>query len=564
VADARSLAWLGASFYISGGLVSLAMALWSYSIEHRSLVGLIGGGAVLAGIAVGRWAEHIPFGVRVGMNFGGTGLVLAAVILAGPGSAGQALVWLFCFVPIDSFFFFPWRWSLPMLGWGSAATAVCAFGSHTITGAEFLTMQVVAAMVSFGVGWLIRSAAKAEWDAETGMLSHTGFDRELNMVVAEAMRARTALSVASVAFDRGDDGRPADGILGPDCLRTVRRWLAEAPEHAGWGRMRDYELGLIWRGPGVVEYLQQCLAQAGDGVQIVVGVTDLAPGVTASALYANAVAGRLYSEQTRTTISRYGLMAERVSELEAAINTGQLEVHYQPIVALADGRVTGGEALTRWRHPSRGLLLPDAFIPLAEQAGLIGQLGKFVLLQACRDAATWSGSSAKVTVNVAGAQLTEPGFSHVVRTALAASGLPADRLVLEVTESTINGDSGTAHQVLHELRGLGVRVAIDDFGTGYSTLGRLSSMPVDIIKFDRVFVLNLQASARGAALLRGLLGLAAQLTLRSVVEGIETAEDADLIRALGGDEAQGWLWGKAVPAPEFVLAPSATAARIPA
>ena len=251
------------------------------------------------------------------------------------------------------------------------------------------------------------------------------------------------------------------------------------------------------------------------------------------------------------------LTADRVDELRAAIRSSELTVVYQPIVDVGDDLVIGAEALVRWPHPVRGVVLPDEFISLAEQSGLIGMLGERVLRQACQDATSWQlprCQQAKVAVNVSGQQLHDPGFVEVVTQSLTDSGLHPWRLVLEVTESTMAGDDEVATRALRQLRKLGVQVAIDDFGTGYSNLSRLSSMPVDVLKLDRSFVVQLEFSSRARALLRGLIGMAAALGLRAVVEGIETPQQARIVAAMGADEGQGWLWGRPVSSSELRLA----------
>ena len=272
---------------------------------------------------------------------------------------------------------------------------------------------------------------------------------------------------------------------------------------------------------------------------------------------AAAIAGRHLAEQGGGgTVRRFGLVSAEVDALRAAVANGQIRPYYQPIVSMTDGQTLGGEALARWEHPQRGLVPPDEFIPIAEQCGLIDAIGEQILRQACRDAAGWVSPDRvppKVTVNVSGQQLHRPEFVDIALSALADSGLPAARLVLEVTESTVYGDDVLAHAAIVRLRAHGIAIAIDDFGTGYSNLGRLASLPVDLIKFDRSFLLDIETNPRSRALLRGLLSMTGELDLATVFEGIETDAQADRVRALGVQQAQGWLWGQAVPNAQFPL-----------
>lgn len=242
-------------------------------------------------------------------------------------------------------------------------------------------------------------------------------------------------------------------------------------------------------------------------------------------------------------------MAMQQVELRRALVSEQFEVHYQPQVSLADGRPTGFEALVRWRHPRRGLVPPDAFIPLAEEIGLIGLLGDWVLRTACRAAASWP-VPLKLGVNISPLQLIDGrGMILAVQRALADSGLPAERLEIELTESALAGEVA---DTLAAIRRLGVGLALDDFGTGHSSLGRLRSFHFDRLKIDRSFVADLRPEAspeaRRAAewMIRAVASLGGGLDMQTVVEGIETEEQRAVARAAGCTEMQGWLTGRPV------------------
>jgi diguanylate cyclase (GGDEF)-like protein/PAS domain S-box-containing protein len=232
-------------------------------------------------------------------------------------------------------------------------------------------------------------------------------------------------------------------------------------------------------------------------------------------------------------------------ELRSAIAAGQLELHYQPVRRLHDGRVTGMEALVRWHHPTRGLVQPVQFIPLAEEMGLIVDLGRWVLREACAHGAALHAagevSSGFVTgVNLSGKQLQHPDVIADVRAALEDTGLEPAMLVLEITETVMMADYDVASQRLRELKALGVRIAMDDFGTGYSSLGYLSRLPVDILKMDRSF-LAANASPQASGLAAAIIALGGTLGLQVVAEGIESSEQYEALRTLGCDYGQGYF-----------------------
>jgi diguanylate cyclase (GGDEF)-like protein len=233
--------------------------------------------------------------------------------------------------------------------------------------------------------------------------------------------------------------------------------------------------------------------------------------------------------------------------LDAALVKGQLAVHYQPIVDAITGDTIAMEALARWRHPLRGNIAPDLFIPLAEEAGLIGRLGACVLEAACRDALSWP-TSVKVSVNVSATQVTRNSLVGAVRQALAKTGLPAERLQIEITESVLLGDDDHNLGVLQELRDAGVTIVLDDFGTGFSSLGYLNRFPVDKIKIDRSFVARLGSDAGSAAIVAAVTSIACAFQAVTTAEGVETDEQYRLLRATAVAEMQGFLFGAPLPA----------------
>ena len=240
------------------------------------------------------------------------------------------------------------------------------------------------------------------------------------------------------------------------------------------------------------------------------------------------------------------------TELRQAISEGQLFVVYQPIIWLKTGAVAGFEALVRWRHPQLGIVGPIEFIDIAEETGLIGALGEFVLKTACQQIVAWQGqfdghAAAVISVNLSRAQLVEPEIVEQVRRALLASGLAPQHLQLEVTESLAAQDQHVQAR-LHALKALGLSLALDDFGTGYSSLASLHQMPVDVVKIDRSFVSQSESSAHHRVLIEATVKVACSLGMQTVAEGIETEGQAAILTALNCDKGQGYLYARPLPA----------------
>jgi diguanylate cyclase (GGDEF)-like protein len=254
---------------------------------------------------------------------------------------------------------------------------------------------------------------------------------------------------------------------------------------------------------------------------------------------------------------------ELESELRRAVLREQFTVHYQPVVDARTGTVVSTEALLRWEHPRHGLVPPGDFVPLAEDTGLIVTMGRYVLREACRQTTEWRRSpelaDLTVSVNLSPRQLQEPGLLDDVRDALAASGLPAHALVLEITENLLVRDVEQAAHRLDSLKSLGVRLAVDDFGTGYSSLSYLSRLPVDILKVDKAFVAGIADESSAGKLAWAVLALADSLALETVAEGVETPEQVQALLAHDCTRLQGFLFSR--PVPGAVLPGTAAALR---
>jgi diguanylate cyclase (GGDEF)-like protein len=238
---------------------------------------------------------------------------------------------------------------------------------------------------------------------------------------------------------------------------------------------------------------------------------------------------------------------ELEADLQRAVERDELVVHYQPVMSLADGRLEAFEALVRWQHPTRGLMAPLTFIPLAEETDLIVDIGRWVLETSCVQAQAWGTS---ISVNLSGRQLEQSDLVEVVARALARSGLAPERLWLEITETVLMHDTEATIERLRALKALGVKLAVDDFGTGYSSLRYLRRFPIDLLKMAKPFVDGLNASPDGEALARTILELGVSLGLRTVAEGIEGDDELASLRRLGCDLGQGFLFARPMPAAE--------------
>jgi diguanylate cyclase (GGDEF)-like protein len=250
--------------------------------------------------------------------------------------------------------------------------------------------------------------------------------------------------------------------------------------------------------------------------------------------------------------AQYRLRLE--SDLHQALKAGQLEIHYQPKVDIGAGSVRSAEALLRWRHPQRGLIPPNEFIPVAEETGQIGLIGIWVLQQACLQAKAWRDQglpSLRIAVNISAVQFHQPGLVESVRAALDDAGLEPRHLEIELTESCVMSNPEESISVLEALSRMGVLVSVDDFGTGYSSMSYLRRFPIDKLKIDKTFVAEMDTRADDASIVQAIVSLAHGLQLKVVAEGVETQAQLEALRTLGCDQYQGYYCSPALPPAEF-------------
>jgi EAL domain-containing protein (putative c-di-GMP-specific phosphodiesterase class I) len=345
------------------------------------------------------------------------------------------------------------------------------------------------------------------------------------------------------------------------------RLKSALPEDAVLGRFEDDEFAVIAGGEGgdaaiaLADSLHAALTdpiEAGQAWQISAGIgVAQAPqdGTTGEALARRAAlalgaakrdghgAVRRFAPQIETEHSDRRFL---IRELKTAIAAQAFELHYQPIVAAAGGAIVGVEALLRWTHPTRGAIAPAAFIPLAEQHGLMNELGEFVLRSALADAARWPDLF--IAVNLSPVQIRDPRLVALVGEVMAQTGVEASRIVLEVTEGILIDDPQETLAKLEALRALGLNLALDDFGTGYSSLSYLQKFPFHRLKIDRAFVASLGAVGDAGAIVQSIVTLGHALGMIVLAEGVETDQQRVLLRLAGCDEMQGYLFAKPRPA----------------
>ncbi len=422
----------------------------------------------------------------------------------------------------------------------------------------------------------VQLAYLAHHDTLTGLPNRTYFHERLRQATTQAKRG-TAFVLMSLDMNGFKSVNDTLGhAAGDELLKTVaQRLRACVRESDTVARLGGDEFAVIQTGPkedgDAVVLAKRLIHALGQpyllgGHQVISGCSvgmTMAPkdGTEVDDLLKKADMA-LYRAKDDKTL-RYSFFEPELDtrmenrralerDLRQALLRDELRLHYQPLVDGRTGKVTSYEALIRWQHPTRGMVSPADFIPMAEESGLIVPIGEWVVRTACEEAATWA-DEVKVAVNLSPAQFKSGRLPEMIGDALSHSGLSADRLELEITETVLLQNSETTLQALHRLRDLGVRIALDDFGTGYSSLSYLRSFPFDKLKIDRSFVQDLPESHSARAIVQAIAALGASFNMAITAEGVEKLEQMDYLRGEGCNEFQGFYLSKPKPKEELVV-----------
>jgi diguanylate cyclase (GGDEF)-like protein len=418
-----------------------------------------------------------------------------------------------------------------------------------------------------------RIAHMAHHDSLTELPNRTAFNECIAATLELAAAAGESFGLLSIDLDRF---KTVNDVFGPSVgdrlLREVASRLEQACQGAFIARVGGDEFTVITPTgpqPATAEAIAEKLCAALDtdigidgaplrvGLTVGVGIFPL-DGSDAATLVANADAALFRAKsEMRGTIRFFELSMDKQlrekralqQDLRTAILHNELALHYQP-QAHIDGDVTGFEALVRWHHPRQGLVMPGTFIPLAEESGIIVELGEWILRTACREAASWP-RPLHIAINLSPVQFQHGDLAKLVHQVLLETGLAPARLELEITEGVLIGDFNRAVAILRRLKNLGVRIAMDDFGTGYSSLSYLQSFPFDKIKIDRSFIANLGHSQQAATIVRAVIALGRGLALPVVAEGVETEEQVKFLAGEFCNEIQGYFVGRPKPIADY-------------
>ena len=411
-------------------------------------------------------------------------------------------------------------------------------------------------------------------DALTGLLSRAGFEAVLNQTTAQVNASGKSFCVLYVALDNFGTLNDAFGHLnGDSLLRHVAKRLTRCAHEAKVCRLSAAEFAMIVPGNmsagcSVAALVTQSLAAPVkvDTTQAVlscsIGLAEYPEHGARAKILANAAlamrsvkgsGGGGFCQFDPKMRGEVRDQAVLLHELRGALEHGQLELYFQPKVDALTLQVTSAEALLRWHHPTRGMVSPVVFIPLAERYGLIGTIGNWVIEQACQQAAAWRerGLRMRVAVNISGYQMREGDLVERIESALQRHQLQPNRFTCEITESVAMEDTKVTMQTFEKMRQAGFHVSIDDFGTGFSSLAALRRLPAAELKIDRAFVSDLEDSEDARMIAQSIISMATSLGLRVVAEGVETVGQCNLLVQMGCNELQGFLFSKPMPAQEL-------------
>ena len=410
-----------------------------------------------------------------------------------------------------------------------------------------------------------RIAHLAHYDVLTDLPNRAAFTKHLNLAIEHAAANNQMFAVLCLDLDRFKEINDTYGhLVGDGLLQEVARRLQAAAEGAFVARLGGDEFTLIVTGPQpdsaealahrvIAEFSSDFVIDGqrlrnGTSVGIAIYPTDGTDAMTVvgnadAALYRAKAEGRgsvrFFEAQMNVHLRERRAMQR---DLEAAVANGEIALHYQPQMRIGSA-ITGFEALARWKHPVRGWVPPNVFIPLAEESGTILPLGEWILREACREAASWP-RPLNIAINLSPVQFRDGDLPSLVHTILLETGLAPGRLEIEITESVLIGDFSRALSIMRRLKALGVRISMDDFGTGYSSLAYLQAFPFDKIKIDQSFISSVVVNAQSAAIVRAVIGLARGLDLPVIAEGVETHDQLSFLALEACDEVQGYYIGR--------------------
>ncbi|WP_457795868.1 putative bifunctional diguanylate cyclase/phosphodiesterase [Methylocystis sp. S23] len=485
-------------------------------------------------------------------------------------------------------------WSSPIYASDGRVVGTFAFYYRSCRGPSNIERTIVEACVNLCAIALEQEERKesiqrlAYFDGLTGVANRSAFEQHANLALAAAARGGTNVAILWIDLDNFKSVNDTLGHQAGDVLlKTVSQRLGAVLKSGEFlARMGGDEF-VVLQSPASsradIQALARRLSAATNqpvelnGAMTTVGASigisrapqdgfDLTQLMKKADLALYEAKGQIagsFSFFSRDMEAKMASRWQMEQELGHALERGEFELHFQPIVDLAALEVSGFEALLRWRRPGYGLLSPSHFLPAAEKAGLIREIGDWALREACLLGATLP-ARIRIAVNLSSTQLVKPGFALDVAAAIAACDFSPSRLELEITESVLLLENDATQSCLGDLRQLGVSIALDDFGTGYSALSHLRAFPVDRIKIDRSFVQEVDARRETASIIRAIIGLAGELGVRTTAEGIETQSQLRMLHSFGCNEIQGYLISRPRPLSAFQGISRASGASAPA
>ena len=571
VATSRVMGAAFGVFYVLGGLAGLCVlqgqADTAAAGPRTTVLTLIALSAVVAGLATVVLRDRLTGSLLHALVPAGTAMTAAAVVLSPDATSALLTASLLTFIAVDCAVFFSTAAGLVHLVTCVVAGTAAVAGRSDMGGWEAAALACVLVGVAGVVAVVANRASSASLDSLTGLPNRRGLDGALERAVRTADRTEEPLAVALLDLDGFKAVNDARGhAAGDELLRTTAAtWRAALPEAAVLARLGGDEFAVVLPGSSAAALAGLLDPLVRDpGSRASAGVADAVPAEAPTDVLRRADMALYRAKQDgrgRCVVAQDDAAAAEADalaqDLARALQEGGLEVHYQALYDAAPdiaSRPRAVEALVRWHHPERGSVPPSVFVALAESRGLVVELGALVLERACRELTSLPTEvlgDLYLSVNVSGLELVRPGYVQSVARVVERTGWPAERLVLEITESVVDADAPQALAALREARSLGVLISVDDFGTGYSALSRLDDVPATYLKLDTSFTATVHTSPQRARLVRAVTALSTTLDLSVVAEGVETPEQARVLVDLGCTLLQGYLLGRPEPLHEL-------------